>query len=137
MQSAQRFNIDASEDSKAGLVDRLLKRLSGSAKYSHLDVSDVYTERRSQDRWSPEEGASWWSKVTYTYASGVIKLGYSQPLHQEHLWDMAHQHEAEPVSAHFQAAMQATQDLVKAPNVGALSCNRTCTSHENADTCAS
>ena len=103
--------------SKTGLVDRLLQRLSGSATYSQLDTSDYYTDRPSQDRWSPEEDASWWSKLTYSYASGLIKLGYSQPLHQEHLWDMAHKHEAVPLTNKFHIALDGTMNPVKAPHV--------------------
>ena len=118
MQSIQHFEVDTAT-SQNGLVDRLLQRLSGSAKYSQLSDSDVLSDRCSQDRWSPEEEATWWSKLTYTYASGLIKLGYSQPLHQEHLWDMAHAHQAVPVSYHFHAAMEATQLPTKAPHVGA------------------
>lgn len=118
MQSTHPFEVDTAT-SQSGLVDRLLQRLSGSAKYSQLDSSDVFTDRRSQDRWSPEEEATWWSKLTYTYASGLIKLGYSQPLHQEHLWDMAHKHQAVPVSSRFHAAMEATQLPTKAPHVRA------------------
>lgn len=117
MESAQRFEVDAANPSKNSLVVRLLQRMTGSAQYSQLDVSDQFSEGRSQDRWSPEEDASWWARLTYSYASGLIKLGYSQPLQQEHLWDMAHQHEAVPVSSKFVAALDATQDPVKAPHV--------------------
>ena len=117
MQGAQRFEVDAANPSKDSLVDMLLRRMTGSAKYSQLDVSDEFSVRRSQDRWSPEEDATWWARLTYTYASGLIKLGYSQPLQQEHLWDMAHQHEADPVSSEFHAAQTGTQDAVKAPHV--------------------
>lgn len=117
MESAQRFEVDAANPSKNSLVVRLLQRVTGSAQYSQLDVSDQFSERRSQDRWSPEEDASWWARLTYSYASGLIKLGYSQPLQQEHLWDMARQHEAVPVSSKFDAALSATQDPVKAPHV--------------------
>ena len=117
MQSAQRFEVDAANPSKDSLVDRLLQRMTGSAKYSQLDVSDQDSVRRSQDRWSPEEDATWWARLTYSYASGLIKLGYSQPLQQEHLWDMARQHEAIPVSSKFHAALAATQDPMKAPHV--------------------
>ena len=120
MQNTQRFEVDTASPSKDSLVDRLLQRMTGSAKYSQLDVSDEYSGRRSQDRWSPEEGATWWAKLTYTYASGLIKLGYSQPLQQEYLWDMAHKHEAVPVSSKFHAALAATQDPIKAPHVCVL-----------------
>lgn len=119
MSSFQPLEVDDAEPrtSNSGLVERLLQRLSGSATYSQLDTSDVHTERPSQDRWSPEENASLWSKLTYSYASGLITLGYSQPLHQEHLWDMAHKHEAAPLTARFHAALEGTQDPVKAPHV--------------------
>lgn len=117
MESAQRFEVDAANPSKNSLVVRLLQRMTGSAQYSQLDVSDQFSERRSQGRWSPEEDASWWARLTYSYASGLIKLGYSQPLQQEHLWDMARQHEVVPVSAKFDAALAGTQDPLKAPHV--------------------
>lgn len=117
MDSAQRFEIGAANHYKDSLVDKLLQRMTGSAKYSQLGVSDEYSVRRSQDRWSPEEDATWWARLTYSYASGLIKLGYSQPLQQEHLWDMAHQHEAVPVSSKFHAALAATQDPMKTPHV--------------------
>ena len=115
----QSLEVDDAEQqtSKSGLVDRLLQRLSGSATYSQLDTSDVHTDRPSQDRWSPEENASLWSRLTYSYASGLIALGYHQPLHQEHLWDMAHKHEAVPLTKRFHAALEGTQDPVKAPHV--------------------
>lgn len=117
MHSTQQFEVDAARPSKDSLVNRLLQRVSGSATYSQLDVSDVHSDRRSQDRWSPEEDATWWAKLTYSYASGLIKLGYSQPLQQEHLWDMARQHEAVPVASRFHAALAATQDPMIAPHV--------------------
>ena len=117
MESTQRFEVDAASPNKGTLVDKLLQRMTGSAKYSRLDVSDEYSGRRSQDRWSPEENATWWARLTYSYASGLIKLGYSQPLQQEHLWDMAHQHEAASVSSRFHAALAATQDHMTAPHV--------------------
>ena len=108
---------DEQQPQKSGLVDRLLQRMSGSANYSQVSTSDWNLNTRSEYRWSPEEGASWWSKLTYSYATGLIKLGYTQPLHQEHLWDMAHNNEAEPLSAKFQSALKATEDSVKAPHV--------------------
>ena len=119
MSRLQPFEVDDEEQqaSKSGLVERLLQRLSGSATYSQLDTSDVHTARLSEDRWSPEENAGLWSRLTYSYASGLIKLGYSQPLHQHHLWDMAHKHEAAPLTARFQAALDGTRDAVKAPHV--------------------
>ena len=108
------------QPSNNGLVTRLLQRLSGSANYSQIDSSDWYTDRPSQDRWSPEEDAGLWSKLTYTYASGLIKLGYSQPLQQEHLWDMAHNHEAVPLTERFHAALDATRDPVRSPHVSII-----------------
>ena len=101
----------------SGLVDRLLQRLSGSATYSQIGTSDWQADRTSQDRWSPEEAAGWWSTLTYSYASGLIKLGYEQPLHQEHLWDMARKNEAVPVADQFQAALLKTKDSINAPHV--------------------
>ena len=109
---------DGQQPQKSGLVDRLLQRMSGSAKYSQISTSDWQVNRDSQERWSPEEGASWWSKLTYSYATGLIKLGYTQPLHQEHLWDMARNNEAQPLSEKFQSALKATENIVTAPHVG-------------------
>ncbi len=37
------------------LIERLLQRSSGSMTYSQLDSADLYTDRPSQGRWSPEE----------------------------------------------------------------------------------
>ncbi|DBA72204.1 TPA: hypothetical protein ACH3X2_010602 [Trebouxia sp. C0005] len=118
MSRLQPLEVDDVEQqaSKSGLVERLLRRLSGSATYSQLDTSDVHTARLSEDRWSPEEDASLWSKLTYSYASGLIKLGYSQPLHQHHLWDMARKHEAAPLTDRFHAALDGTHDAVTAPH---------------------
>lgn len=65
----------------------------------------------------PEEQAGWWQKLTFSYANGLIDLGYSQPLHQEHLWSMAKQNEAGLVASKFQAALAATKDPVKTPHV--------------------
>lgn len=119
MSRLQPLEVDDVEQqaSKSGLIERLLQRLSGSATYSQLDTSDVHTARLSEDRWSPEEDARLWSKLTYSYASGLIKLGYSQPLHQHHLWDMAHKHKAAPLTDRFHAALDGTRDAVKAPHV--------------------
>ena len=66
---------------------------------------------------NPEEQAGWWQKLTFSYANGLISLGYSQPLHQEHLWNMAKQNEAGLVASRFQAALVATKDPVKSPHV--------------------
>ncbi len=73
MSRLQPLEVDDVEQqaSKSGLVERLLQRLSGSATYSQLDTSDVHTARLSEDRWSPEEDAGLWSKLTYSYASGL------------------------------------------------------------------
>lgn len=70
---------------------------------------------------NPEEGASWWHKLTFAYANGLIDLGYSQPLHQEHLWKMAKHNEASLVASRFQTALAATKDPVKSPYVSNVS----------------
>ena len=78
----------------------------------------------------PEEQAGCWQKLTFSYANGLIDLGYSQPLHQEHLWSMAKQNEAGLVASNFQAALAATKDPVKAPHV-----RPSCYSENNPENC--
>ena len=102
------------------LTERLLQRSSGSMTYSQLDSADLYTDRPCQGRWSPEENANLWSKLTYFYANGLIKLGYTQPLHQHHLWDMALEHDAARVANSFQAAYNPTRHSATTPDVRLL-----------------
>ena len=102
------------------LTERLLQRSSGFMAYSQLDLVDLYTDRPSQGRWSPEENANLWSKLTYFYANGLIKLGYTQPLHQHHLWDMALEHDAARVANSFQAAYNPTRHSATTPDVRLL-----------------
>ncbi|KAL0032002.1 hypothetical protein WJX77_000079 [Trebouxia sp. C0004] len=75
----------------------------------------MLSSRSSQGRWSPEENTNLWSKLTFSYANGLIKLGYIQPLHQHHLWDMAHKHKAARVANSFQAAYNCTRRSVTTP----------------------
>ncbi len=113
-------DAEQQQASSSRLTERLLQRSSGSMAYSQRDLADLYTDRPSQGRWSPEENANLWSKLTYSYVNGLIKLGYTQPLHQHHLWDMAHKHEAAHVANSFQAAYNPTRHSVTTPYVRLL-----------------
>lgn len=84
---------------------------------THVPCYVLMAHTMSTGTTNPEEGAKWWQKLTFSYANGLINLGYSQPLHQEHLWNMAKHNEASLVASRFQDALTASKDPVKSPHV--------------------
>ena len=52
-------------------------------------------------QWCPEETASIWSKLFFSYVDSLLKTGYQKPLHQEDIWDLAARDGAAEVSAEF------------------------------------
>ena len=43
----------------------------------------------SPGRWCPEENANVWSRLFFCYVDSILRLGYSKPLNQEDIWDLA------------------------------------------------
>lgn len=49
-------------------------------------------------RWSPEEEAGLWSRLFFSFCTGLIKMGKQKALNPEDLWDLPHSDEAAAVS---------------------------------------
>lgn len=49
-------------------------------------------------RWSPEEEAGLWSRLFFSFCTGLIKMGKQKVLNPEDLWDLPHSDEAAAVS---------------------------------------
>ena len=49
-------------------------------------------------RWSPEEEAGIWSRLFFSFCSGLIKMGKQKALNPEDLWDLPYSDEAATVS---------------------------------------
>lgn len=67
---------------------------------------------------TPEENASFLSRVFFSYCNALVKLGFKRPLEHDDLWNVSEEDEAAAVSGRFQAALAATADPVKHPQVG-------------------
>ena len=52
-------------------------------------------------RWVPEETASWWSHLFFSYCTPLMRLGLSKPLEVEDVWDIPNKHEATVTSQKF------------------------------------
>lgn len=50
------------------------------------------------ERWSPEEEAGLWSRLFFSFCSGLIKMGKQKALNPEDLWDLPRSDEAASVS---------------------------------------
>ena len=121
MSSLRHGQVDSDQQGlSSGLTEKLLSSVTDSPTHIHRGTSHSFTHSLSQTRWTPEEEASFWSKLTYSYASGLIKLGYTQPLHQQHLCDMAPKRKAAVVTDKFHVALNDTKDPLKAPHVRPL-----------------
>lgn len=48
--------------------------------------------------WSPEEEAGMWSRLFFSFCSGLIKMGKQKALNPEDLWDLPYSDEAATVS---------------------------------------
>lgn len=49
-------------------------------------------------RWSPEEDAGIWSRLFFSFCTGLIKMGKQKALNPEDLWDLSYSDEAPRVS---------------------------------------
>lgn len=68
-------------------------------------------------RWCPVEEASWWSQLTYSFCSSLIKIGYRKPLQLDNLWDVPHHLSAPACCNELAEHLAASYDPVKAPQV--------------------
>lgn len=49
-------------------------------------------------RWSPEEEAGLWSRLFFSFCTGLIKMGKAKALNPDDLWDLPYSDEASSVS---------------------------------------
>jgi hypothetical protein len=85
--------------------------------HAHSRNSPITTSR-----WCPEEEASWWGRLLFTYVNTLVAKGRRKALDSEELWSTAHRDEAARVSGAFQQQLQRTKDPVTAPQVQGVHC---------------
>lgn len=68
-------------------------------------------------RWCPEEEASWFGRLLFTYVNSLVAKGRRKALEPEDLWSTAHWDEAGRVAGAFQQQLERTKDPAAAPQV--------------------
>ena len=118
MADSRQHTVDT-QPGTPGLEERLLPVVSRRKSHGKTTSLDEQDDDYGSKQTNPEEQASWWAKWTYSYASSLIKLGYTQPLHQDDLWDMASNNETPLLTDRFQAVLHSTK-CAKVPNVSQI-----------------
>eukprot|EP00198_Chlamydomonas_reinhardtii_P014120 XP_001703457.1 ABC transporter, multidrug resistance associated protein [Chlamydomonas reinhardtii] len=105
--------------SSAGLpsVSEETTRLVGGAASDDPNAAAPASAKPAAGRreGTPEENASFLSRVFFSYCNALVKLGFKRPLEHDDLWNVSEEDEAAAVSGRFQAALAATADPVKHP----------------------
>eukprot|EP00850_Spirogloea_muscicola_P009079 SM000050S17004 [mRNA] locus=s50:312640:321290:- [translate_table: standard] len=81
--------------------------MAGSGAHSRDDVQAEYVSlprSEGEEGWCPEEEASFISRVFFSYATSLIRLGNRKVLMIEDLWAVSKQDRAEVVAARFDEA---------------------------------
>lgn len=104
------INSNGMWDPVAAVLNWITRRRGFQPLPSGAEAS-LPTERHKDpcDRWCPEENASCFSRLLFSFVDGLIRLGYRKHLAPDDLWDISVQDEASEVAQKFKDELRKTK----------------------------